>query len=102
MPKPVHTTYLESRVGASHPWSYSVGEFYDDLIETTGDDSVDKIAKHETERVALRLRDLKRLRCLVRRHQVLNEFNLTSKLLQNTEMELFAVASTLGTRSLKP
>ena len=61
MPKPLSTTRWESRIDAIRPLRYYIEEFYYALIEIADDESVDKMARHEAETLALKFRDFKRL-----------------------------------------
>lgn len=93
--KPLSETRWEARIDAIRPLRYFIKEVCDALFEVADDNSFDRIARHEAESLANNICQFKFLCCLVVWHDILNEINILSKMLQKITVELASAVAAL-------
>lgn len=86
--KRLSSTRWSSRIDATRPFRYNPQEIYAALIEISEDLTFEANARCEAESLAQNILTFSFCCCTVLWHSILNQINLTSKILQNINMNI--------------
>ncbi len=93
--KGVSTTRWEARIKAVRPFRYAAGEIYDALYEISQDESFDAECRRDAENFGLKMQNFTFCCCVVIWHNILNQINTASKILQNISTDISAAKTIL-------
>lgn len=93
--KPLSETRWEARIDAIRPLRYYIKDFNDALLHIADDTSFDRKTRYEAECLLRKIVEFRFLCCLVIWHDILNEINILSKMLQKITVELATAITAL-------